>query len=212
MRTDDRYPDEEDEHDPYNDPFWVPPPDPDRPGWLPPLAGRPRRLLARIIDLVIATGAFYALVLTVELALIVAGADLRPEAFDTDTAKVLLGVAYMSALFMYDWPFLALCGATPGKLLLGIRVCRVADDGPIAGGRAAARAAAFAVMGVTSCLGLLNMLWPLWDKPLHQALHDKIAGTLALRPERPAHEDPPVNMTAYVWTGPTQTPGASSWT
>ncbi|TKK86320.1 RDD family protein [Herbidospora galbida] len=28
---------------------------------------------------------------------------------------------------------------------------------------------------------LLNVLWPLWDKPLQQAIHDKVAGTVVVK-------------------------------
>jgi hypothetical protein len=29
--------------------------------------------------------------------------------------------------------------------------------------------------------GLLDALWPLWDRPLHQCLHDKVASTVVVR-------------------------------
>ncbi|NAS23719.1 hypothetical protein GT755_18720 [Herbidospora sp. NEAU-GS84] len=28
---------------------------------------------------------------------------------------------------------------------------------------------------------LVNVLWPLWDKPLQQAIHDKVAGTVVVK-------------------------------
>ncbi len=68
-------------------------------------------------------------------------------------------------------------GQTFGKKLLGIRVVRKTNGGPIGFGLAVGRYLARFVDIVTLGLGLL---WAAWD-PLHQTFHDKIAGTLVVR-------------------------------
>ena len=73
-------------------------------------------------------------------------------------------------------------GGTPGKLLLGIRVVDARTRGPLSAGRALAR-------GFACVLNLLSLglgyLWLVLD-PRHQALHDKLAGTLVVyAPRKP---------------------------
>ena len=79
---------------------------------------------------------------------------------------ILLGVALM-------WKTR---GGTPGKLLLGIRVVDAQTHGPLSAGRALGR-------GFACVLNLLSLglgyLWLVLD-PRHQALHDKLAGTLVV--------------------------------
>ena len=36
-------------------------------------------------------------------------------------------------------------------------------------------------LGLVPGLGLVNVLFPLWDKPYQQALHDKFAKTLVIK-------------------------------
>lgn len=72
-------------------------------------------------------------------------------------------------------------GQSPGKALLGLRVVR--EDGALLGGpMGALRTLTLAGMGaVTLGFGaLVAVLWPLWDEPRRQALHDKIFGTVVL--------------------------------
>jgi len=67
-------------------------------------------------------------------------------------------------------------GGTPGKLLLGIRVVDAQTREPLGAGRALGR-------GLACILSLLSLglgyLWLVFD-PRHQALHDKLAGTLVV--------------------------------
>jgi uncharacterized RDD family membrane protein YckC len=74
-------------------------------------------------------------------------------------------------------------GMTLGKQVVGIRVVK-ADGSPVTVGFAVVRE--FVVKGLLfgtvgwflfGIPGLLNYLWPLWDKPGQQALHDKIVST-----------------------------------
>ena len=79
--------------------------------------------------------------------------------------------------------FHAALSATPGKLMLGLRVVPV-DHGTqihgLAWGRSFVRALVYQVLVRFSVLVwlvlLLDLLWPLWDRR-RQALHDKAAGT-----------------------------------
>lgn len=72
-------------------------------------------------------------------------------------------------------------GQSPGKALLGLRVVR--QDGTLlGGGLGVLRAVTLGLMGaVTLGFGaLVAVLWPLWDEPQRQALHDKVFGTVVL--------------------------------
>jgi uncharacterized RDD family membrane protein YckC len=98
---------------------------------------------------------------------------------------VLITVALWLA---YEVPAVANTGQTLGKRVLGIRVVRVEETGPIGFGRSLRR---------WNTLGLPTLLWPccgigfvlqfvdavyvLADRPLMQALHDKSARTVVVR-------------------------------
>lgn len=91
-------------------------------------------------------------------------------------------------------------GATLGKLALGLRVRRTAGAGQLPWSTAIVRTMAFLGVGYLTSLtlltgslalilltgavvavwGLLDMLWPLWDKR-RQALHDKVARTVVVK-------------------------------
>jgi uncharacterized RDD family membrane protein YckC len=77
--------------------------------------------------------------------------------------------------------------ATPGKLIVGLRIRRRAEPGPMPWSTMFVRYAVISVLAlggggqgplswVLSVLLLLNYLWPLWDDK-NQALHDKAART-----------------------------------
>lgn len=72
-------------------------------------------------------------------------------------------------------------GQTLGKMALGIRVVR-RDTGALLGAPLGlARAALHDVMWQLCCFpGLLDSLWPLWDKE-RQSLHDKAVGSVVVR-------------------------------
>ena len=86
----------------------------------------------------------------------------------------------------YELVFLVWKSATPGKLLVGLRVRRWAEAGPLGSGVVARRLLGFQVASQVPTFGgiyaIFDVLWPLWD-PRRQALHDKIAGTCVV----PAH-------------------------
>lgn len=88
--------------------------------------------------------------------------------------------------YLIWWLIVLERGQTPGKQLLGIRAMK--DNGqPSRWGRTFLRE--FVVKGVifgllaaitASVVWWLDNLWPLWDRD-HQALHDKVAGTVVVR-------------------------------
>jgi uncharacterized RDD family membrane protein YckC len=92
--------------------------------------------------------------------------------------------------FCYHVGFLMWRQATPGKLLLGLRVRLRDRPGPMPLGTVAVRwlgQFAIGVLGLVPFVGtlsglysLLDHLWPLWDDQ-KQAIHDKIAKTNVVR-------------------------------
>ena len=73
-------------------------------------------------------------------------------------------------------------GRTLGKRAVGQRVRPLAEDRRLTWGEASARTGL--MVGGTLVAGglflLLDDLWPLWDKPWQQALHDKAAKTVVV--------------------------------
>jgi uncharacterized RDD family membrane protein YckC len=95
------------------------------------------------------------------------------------------------AAVLYDVLFLRFRGATPGKMLLGIRVRLLDRPGRLPWGTIVVRLLVqFGVPGLLavvpvvgtflrSVFQLLDGLWPLWDGR-RQALHDKAARTVVV--------------------------------
>jgi uncharacterized RDD family membrane protein YckC len=69
--------------------------------------------------------------------------------------------------------------ATPGKMVMGLRVIRQ-DGAPIDGSTAALRYVGYIVSGIVIGLGFL---WIIWD-PNHEGWHDKIAKTWVIKTQR----------------------------
>ena len=83
--------------------------------------------------------------------------------------------------FGYEAVQLALWGQTLGKRVLGLRV--LDETGvPLTPGRAVGRAAVNNLAYLFGCgLGtVMAYLWAVWDRPLHQALHDRLAATVVV--------------------------------
>jgi len=98
-------------------------------------------------------------------------------------AEGVLSLAYSVALLASAWQ------ATVGMRLVGIKIARESDLGPVGVGRAAGRSVL--VLGAYSVLQLIlrvvagivilvDLLWPLWDSR-NQTLHDKAARTVVVR-------------------------------
>ncbi|NUR06769.1 MAG: RDD family protein [Nocardioidaceae bacterium] len=105
----------------------------------------------------------------------------------------LFGAISLVVQFAYQVGFLKALAATPGKLLLGLRVRRREAPGPLGwrtvllrwlgqfGPRLLALLPTAGVAG--SLYEVVDGLWPLWDSK-RQALHDKLAGTNVVRRPR----------------------------
>ncbi|WP_305787523.1 RDD family protein [Symbioplanes lichenis] len=163
------------------------------------LAGLGRRLVARLIDIavvlvlnVIVNGWLaYQLWLEIEPTYRAIMAD--PLTAETGSASPRASWIYLAMLVVatalwcaYEVPALAASGQTLGKRIMGIKVMKLDDTGPLGGGRAFAR---------WSRLGMWTPLWScyigfiaqliyagsvLFEPKLHQALHDKSARTVVV--------------------------------
>ncbi len=105
-------------------------------------------------------------------------------------AAINLGGAFSTlfscALYILVPCYFVICntiaGQTLGKKLLGIQIVRIADLHPPGLGWSILRLIGMWLESLLMyCLvGFIGYLWPLWDKQ-HQALHDKLAGTIVVR-------------------------------
>jgi uncharacterized RDD family membrane protein YckC len=71
-------------------------------------------------------------------------------------------------------------GQTVGMMAVGVRVRRDDGLGPIGYGRGLGRALVQLILAYTIVGGLLDDLWPLWDKK-NQTLHDKAVGSVVIQ-------------------------------
>jgi uncharacterized RDD family membrane protein YckC len=71
-------------------------------------------------------------------------------------------------------------GQSLGKQVVGIRVAKDADGQLLGAGGGFLRWLMTFVLSLVSCVGLLDVLWPLWDAK-KQTLHDKVVGSVVLR-------------------------------
>ncbi|MEU7936243.1 RDD family protein, partial [Microbispora bryophytorum] len=169
------------------------------PGAPAPLAEWWQRLVARIIDGVI-VGIPLAIITLVITGIVVtdASVDIASGVYNPGSGYFLatLLTAILGGLVMVVYEFLMLRaqGQTLGKKAMGIKVVPVGgtlDAGGLPQDAALKRAGVFyafeflqwiPVISYLAYVGsLLNVLWLLWDKPLHQALHDKVANTVVVK-------------------------------
>ena len=91
-------------------------------------------------------------------------------------------VATLAVTFIYVVPQIALYGRTLGKRAIGIRVRSLDGDGAIGWRQSVLR---WMIQGVgwavCSLLLVVDLLWPLWDRPLRQTIHDKGAKTIVVK-------------------------------
>jgi uncharacterized RDD family membrane protein YckC len=71
-------------------------------------------------------------------------------------------------------------GQTVGNMAVATRTVDANTGGPIGFGRAAIRSVVLLVLQVTIIGGILDILWPLWDRQ-NQTIHDKTANSLVIR-------------------------------
>ncbi len=86
---------------------------------------------------------------------------------------LLAGVAY-EALPTAKW------GRTLGKKLCGVRVLSIEDHDEPSFGAALRRWLVYGVLGLL-VVGVVNVLWCLFDRPWRQCWHDKAAHTFVAR-------------------------------
>ncbi len=165
-----------------------------------PLAGWWQRAIARVLDVAI-TGLATAGIGWSQTQVFVEATSQQLDAamraaeqgspapavqYDLSTLKALmvLSLVWLGVGLVYDLVFLLWRAATPGKLLLGLRVRRPGEGAPLTASVVARRWLAFNAASAISYVGTLylvvDLLWPLRD-PRRQALHDKFAGTLVVR-------------------------------
>lgn len=167
-----------------------------------PLAGAGYRLLARIIDVVLVWTVSFALGFPLVLGLLDAMVDYMDmvekatlNGTTVDPMAVYTTPGIMSNLFgltavllavsgAYHITFIAVWGATLGKLAAGVRVRPWDVDGRPSWGQAALRWATTDLGAqlpfVGGFYGLLDSLWLLWDNQ-RQCLHDKLPKTAVIR-------------------------------
>jgi len=102
----------------------------------------------------------------------------------------IIGAINLALGFVYNVGFLMWKQATPGKLMIGLRVRLRETPGPMPVGTILLRWLGQFGIGIVGLVpyvssisgiySLLNYLWPLWDDK-KQAIHDKIAKTNVVR-------------------------------
>ncbi|MDT0303123.1 RDD family protein [Streptomonospora wellingtoniae] len=159
------------------------------------LASWGRRAVARTVD-GLAVGVPVA-VLAVLVSLVWAGAQSLSgygEAVERNSG-IVYGLVGFVMFVAYETVCVHRWRRTLGKHLMGLRVAPLdgaGRQGPIPVASMAARAAVFNLANLAAgsagwaflCLMLMLVpcvLWPLWDRPNRQALHDKVAGTVVVR-------------------------------
>jgi uncharacterized RDD family membrane protein YckC len=169
-----------------------------------PLSSWGRRAVARILDGVVvnAIALLVAFPVTAEVVGLLrdqftqglqaaqAGAAASSAGF-TDPRLVraagIISLVELVVSLVYELGFLLWRQATPGKLLLGLRVRRWAPGArltpTVVARRWLASEGASTLPSVGYVYYLIDVLWPLLD-PRRQALHDKFAGTSVVRPRR----------------------------
>jgi len=133
-----------------------------------------------------------------------------PDLFQPFSTEMLgLAAAYVVVLAIYTLGFWRWKQATPGKLMVGLRIRRRETPGPMPWPTMLARflfVQALALGAYVPWLGflfliagLLDYLWPLWDEK-KQALHDKVARTnvvlAAPTDQSPGDQPTPTELTA----------------
>ena len=158
----------------------------------PPLADVGQRFLARLIDGFIAIG--LAIVLLVPGALLSGKLEPR-EARTSVMAGVLIAVFAMPLI--YEAVMTGLWGATLGKRIMKLRVVRIADAGRVGWAASIFRPLTYWIFSIIPCVGYLDPLWCLWDRPNRQTLHDKCVRTIVIR-----LDNPPYGELAYLDDAP----------
>jgi uncharacterized RDD family membrane protein YckC len=164
-----------------------------------PLASWPQRAGARIIDALIEGAIGTPFVVWLVWPAYTTLRDATPDgALPTSGAitdftnavgavSVAATVITLVVGFLYQVPQNVRWGRTVGKRVVGLRIRPLAEDRPLSWPQATVRWATYAIGSALTqgLFGIIDYLWPLWDKPWRQALHDKTARTIVvLHPRR----------------------------
>lgn len=107
-----------------------------------------------------------------------------------DATSIVFALAVFAIFVAYDAVCVARWGRTLGHRLLGLRIVPVTEPGRLTMGASLTRSVVKHIAQVSnvhpflSVLGLFNLvdsLFPLWDKPLRQSIHDKAAKSAVVR-------------------------------
>ncbi|MDH3759545.1 MAG: RDD family protein [Gammaproteobacteria bacterium] len=127
------------------------------------------RVLAALLD------SIWLLLLTFTLGWMVYGAVYFESAeFSQGTADIFISWVLPFALTIMFWHFKS---ATPGKMILGIKIVDANTMGKASPGKLLIRYLGYYISMIPLCLGIF---WVGWDKR-KQGWHDKIAGTLVIK-------------------------------
>jgi len=195
------------------------------------LAGVGTRFVARIVDILavlvlcVIANAWFAIQFWHDVeqqvrAALRAGAagnpnpdNLPPLPESANTLLMMMCLATTAVWFAYEVPASANSGQTLGKRILGIKVVRLDTPDGLGFGRSFRRWGRLGLptllwwcCGVGLILQLIDCLFVVFDRPLHQALHDKAAATVVVQVPRPRHGVPSPVPTEP----PPQQPDASS--
>lgn len=103
-----------------------------------------------------------------------------PALFDFTTGPgISLLLIFMIVPLLYDIVFLLWKQATPGKMIVGLKV-RLRERPELPAGNVFGRVGTTFLLNICWLGALLDVLWPLWDEK-KQALHDKAAATNVVR-------------------------------
>jgi uncharacterized RDD family membrane protein YckC len=129
------------------------------------------RVLASIIDSILIG------IITVPLIIAVSGLDSYTDpnrGLFGSPAEIFISYVLPIVAIVLFWKFKQ---ATPGKMLLSIKIIDAKTHGPLSWGQCIGRYFAYILSGV--CL-LLGYLWVGWE-PRKRGWHDMLAGTLVVR-------------------------------
>jgi uncharacterized RDD family membrane protein YckC len=160
-----------------------------------PLASFGDRFLAYLIDFAILAGVEAVILVPTMIILLVTMSN--SETFNADgTTNTLpsgfflvffavegaVGLLCLAATYIYSVEMMYRHGQTVGKRALKIRVVCVDPARPLTRGAAAKRwLIQFVAGAIVPFVNLLDGLWQLWDQPLRQCLHDKVAQTVVVK-------------------------------
>ncbi|MFF9482600.1 RDD family protein [Streptomyces sp. NPDC014733] len=146
---------------------------------MPPLAGRGRRLVARIIDAII-----IGVPMSLIMSSIVGWVDYTSTSNAETSKQATVSGVTMLVYLVYEGLMLTHRGQTVGKMAMKIRVAMLSNGSVPTTQAGWVRAAVYTLPEIVPCCGfifwLVNVLWCTWDKPYQQCLHDKAAKTVVV--------------------------------